>query len=341
MTTGLLEVNGTIDLNQFWPRGTSDADTTKILIEVGADAFRFRSSPTDPFQVTHVFDDAIVIGTTRKPVIDKQNRVVVRLQGIDATELHYRPQAALPTKKQTKTQHALYLQWNLEFRQYFAETATDELCHFLDGAHQNPLPCRVVTAVDTPNDVFDTYGRLVGDILVSIDGMNVDVNVNHWLVENGDAVPAFYTSMSEDEITTLIALYRQARSKKRGLWNKLFTREITPFNWKLVFRGKGVPIDGQADRGPAILPKLFRRQSTFQVNKRATMVKGSFVKYLQDRSDALHLTDEFLEQGAGAAPLHFLYEFVSDNWLKAGPEDLVFREKPSYLRKPNGQPVTW
>jgi endonuclease YncB( thermonuclease family) len=289
--------------------------------------------------VTHVFDDAVVIGATRKPAIDKHNRVVVRLQGIDATELHYRPQAALPKSEQTQTQRELYLQWNLEYRQYFAETAAVELRHFLDGAHQNPLPCQIATAVDTPNDVFDTYGRLVGDILVSINGVNVDIN--HWLVENGYAVPAFYTSMSEDEMTVLIALYRQARSNRRGLWKRIFTRDITPFKWDLVFRGKGAPIDAQADRGPAILPKLFRRQSTFQVNKRARMVKGSFVKYLQERSDALHLTAEFLEQGAGAAPLHFLHEFVSNNWLRAGPEDLVFREKPSRLRKPGGQPVVW
>jgi hypothetical protein len=35
MPQGLLKVAGSIDLNQFWPQGESDADTTKILVTVG------------------------------------------------------------------------------------------------------------------------------------------------------------------------------------------------------------------------------------------------------------------------------------------------------------------
>ena len=109
MATGLLEVTGTIDLDQFWPSGTSDADTTKLLVAVDQDAFRFRPAPSEPFKVTHVFDDAIVIGETRKPAIDSQHRVTIRLQGIDAPELHYTPQAVLSRKEQTDEQHQLYL----------------------------------------------------------------------------------------------------------------------------------------------------------------------------------------------------------------------------------------
>jgi endonuclease YncB( thermonuclease family) len=339
MANGLLEVTGTIDINQFWPKGTSDADTTKVLIAVSGDAFRFRPSPSDAFQVTHVFDDAIVIGSTRKPVLDKQNRIVVRWQGLDAMELHYCPKAALPKKDQTKTQHDLYLQWNLDYRQYFGETATVKLRQFLDKANQNPLPCTVRTGVDHPNDVFDTYGRLVGDIFITLNG--VEININHWLVENGYALPAFYTSMSEAEITDLHALCQQAQSNKRGLYNKIFTRDVIAFKWDLVFRPNGVPVDETGSPGQAIMPKLFRRQSAFQVNKRCKMVKGSFAKYLEGCKDALHLTDQFLQQGPGAAPLHYLSEFVINNWLKAKPEDLVFREKPSHLIKSSGQPVVW
>src|SRR5262245_6346608 len=123
MPTGLLEVTGTIDLNQFWPMGTSDADTTKILVQVGQDAFRFRAFPTAPWKVTHVFDDAIVVGQSEKPAIDTRGRVTVRLQGIDAPELHYRPLAALRRNDQTDEQHELYLKWNLEYRQRLGETA--------------------------------------------------------------------------------------------------------------------------------------------------------------------------------------------------------------------------
>ena len=77
MPAGLLEVTGTIDLGQFWPLGTSDADTTKVLVQVSKDAFRFRASPTAPWGVTHVFDDAIVVGQSEKPAIDAKGRVTV------------------------------------------------------------------------------------------------------------------------------------------------------------------------------------------------------------------------------------------------------------------------
>ncbi|HEX3851667.1 MAG TPA: hypothetical protein VHW01_11920 [Polyangiaceae bacterium] len=32
---------------------------------------------------------------------------------------------------------------------------------------KDTLKCRVVTEVEKPNDVFDTYGRFIGDIIVT------------------------------------------------------------------------------------------------------------------------------------------------------------------------------
>jgi endonuclease YncB( thermonuclease family) len=71
----------------------------------------------------------------------------------------------------------------------------------------------VFTHVDAPNEVFDTYGRLVGDIEVTVGGHKVDVN--HWLVEQGFAYPTFYSSMNADEIKAFLALAKTARTKKR------------------------------------------------------------------------------------------------------------------------------
>ena len=33
MPVGLLEVEGTIKVSQFWPEGRSDADTTKVVVK--------------------------------------------------------------------------------------------------------------------------------------------------------------------------------------------------------------------------------------------------------------------------------------------------------------------
>ena len=58
MATGLLEVSGTLGVNQFWPNGGSDGDTAKVV--VGAGAFRFRAKPNGKWKVTNAFDHAIV-----------------------------------------------------------------------------------------------------------------------------------------------------------------------------------------------------------------------------------------------------------------------------------------
>ena len=124
MPQGLLEVTGTIDLAQFWPAGQSDADTVKVLL-AGAGPFRFRAHPGAPFKVTHAFDGATVKGKATKPTIDTQNRITIRLQGIDAPELHYRPTApTLDGKKPTPSKRAAFNANNANFRQFFGETAT-------------------------------------------------------------------------------------------------------------------------------------------------------------------------------------------------------------------------
>ncbi len=51
---GLLRVKGAIDTGQFWPKGTSDADTAVIL--VGVDAFQFQATPGGAFRTTHAFE---------------------------------------------------------------------------------------------------------------------------------------------------------------------------------------------------------------------------------------------------------------------------------------------
>ena len=98
MPAGMLEVAGSIDVKQFWPDGRSDADTTKVLVNVGGGAIQFRKNAATPFQVTHVFENALVKGRTTKAPI-KNGQLTIRLQGIDATELHYQPSALSKTEK--------------------------------------------------------------------------------------------------------------------------------------------------------------------------------------------------------------------------------------------------
>src|SRR5262249_28461065 len=147
------------------------------------------------------------------PAIDSKDRVTIRLQGIDAPELHYEPTApVLHGVKPTPEQKAAFKAHNGNFRQFFGETAATHLHDFLGKAGASPVTCVVRTQVDEPNDVFDTYGRLVGDIFVTIGGK--EQNANKWLCDNGWAFPTFYASMTDQEITDLIALTEPARKAR-------------------------------------------------------------------------------------------------------------------------------
>lgn len=352
IATGKLVVTGTIDLAQFWPIGPSDADTTKIHLQVEAGAFIYQEHPGATPRQTEVFVAAKIKGASGsvKPAIDKNGKVTVRLQGIDAPELHYRPQSALkdpPTKPlpgvkyRTSAQKKVYLELNEDYRQPMGETATVALREHLKGLNADPLPCKVVSYVDMPNEVFDTYGRLVGEILIGSD----EENVNHWLIRNGWALPAFYSSMNNDEITSLISLAKEARKSHLGVW-RYYDAHMGSFTWKWIYRRPSnahpVTPEPSKDTGRVIVPKLFRRLSTWAVNRKTKMVPGSFQKYLAAQADDRAMrTSEYLTQGSAASTEYPLASFIEGGMLTVRPDELVIKEKKSTVIPAPGKKVAW
>ena len=334
---GLLTVKGTIELSQLWPQGKSDADTTKVLVNVTPDAFVYRPHPGGPTIKTHAFHDSVVIGLTRKSPIDKKGRITIRLQGIDAPELHYRPSPLRDKKGVAQSKLNKLKTLNKEYRQHFGETATVALGTLLQKTGQSPVPCEVTTLVDRPTDVFDTYGRFVGDIWVHIEQKRV--NVNHWLVEQGWAYPAFYNSMQKDEMLAFIAAAKKGRKPPR-VWRHL-QKSVGTLDSSLVYRNHGEP-DPVADKGPVLLPKLFRRLCTWSCYKKAGIETKTFIRYLteQKKPDICYLTKEFLETDAYSAMPHRLADFVTPGGkVLFSPDDLVFKEQASKLIGPDGKEV--
>jgi len=339
MSKGLLEVRGTVDRAQFWPKGGSDADTSKIVVGVTSTAFRFRKAGTSTFRVTHAFEDAVVVGRTRKDAISKKGEITIRLQGIDAPELHYPIKSELSDapkagqKKRTVKQKELFLANNDDARQPLAESATIALAKHL-GGEAGTVDCVVRSYVDAPNDAFDTYGRFVGDVFVE----NAQKSLNVWLLEQGWAVPAFYNSMDEEEITRLTNAGNAAWENDRGIWPYL-SQTLGTYRWKVYRKTGAKPKTFEQDAGDVLLPKLFRRQATWAVNKKATMVDGTFLAYLVAKNDLCTTAEDHLEQGPAAtfAPLS---DFIGTGGsIDVWPEELVFKESPSRLLR-DGVPVT-
>src|SRR6266850_4977737 len=139
---GLLRISGTIDLAQFWPKGKSDADTATVV--VNADGFEF-SSDGSPQALRHtpVFEGGQIAG---KNVIKNGRKVTIRIQGIDAPELHCPPGVRRPPgfpKNQTlKGNGGL-------FRQLQGETSTEGLSGEVTPKGQpTQVPCEVTTRIN-------------------------------------------------------------------------------------------------------------------------------------------------------------------------------------------------
>src|SRR5512145_628143 len=291
MAAGLLQVDGVIFLGQFWPKGRAQADATTIRVDVSNSTFRFQEHAGAAFRASHALDGSVVRGHYTRPCVDK-GTIAVRLQGIDAPELHYRPTGRGLERDRSPGQRARRLKGSLSFRQGLSHLAVAELARLLGGSGRaGALPCLVKSAVDSPSDAFDTYGRLVGDIFVHI--AERQVRVNDWLLERGWAFPAFYASMSAEEISRQIALADSAWRHRRGVWPFLsdFARPAD-FDWTMVYRNP-LPGAGTDAESPIVLPKLFRRLCAYSVHKKAGISTGSFDAYLRKQGDQCHLTEEF------------------------------------------------
>jgi endonuclease YncB( thermonuclease family) len=342
---GTLRIYGTIDIKQFWPKGSSDADTTKIKLVVNKNSFEYKADNEKKFSSTNAFNDAISKGQGSKSVIhsnkaDGSKTITIRLQGVDAPELHYRAAPLKNTSDISIEERTTFNSINKERRQHFGESATFALAN-----HLKPFANKagIVNAlfesnVETPSDVVDTYGRFIGNIKV---GKKDDINV--WLVENGWAMPTFYTSMTLEEIDVFNVAWKKGKAKLKGI-GKAITKDANGFDWKLQYRPPSEKIQFKIgeDAGKLLMPKIFRRQTSWLVSKKAGIVdsKVNFKSFLEKKPDQLVLLDDFKLNGIHSAIVYSLHDFVTTkNTITKQPEELVFKEKSSLLVDSKGKKI--
>lgn len=343
---GTLRIKGTIELTQFWPVGSSDADTTKMKLIVGEDSFQFKATGENDFKKTTVFQSAISKGQGVKPVINISKRdggqsIIIRLQGVDAPELHYK---AAPLKKIpeiTVSKRNKFNELNKERKQHFAESATVALAAHLNRfTSTESVEATFESEIDKPFEVVDTYGRFIGNIYI---GNANDNNLNTWLVENGWCTPAFYTSMLKEEIEVFLAAWLKGK-KLTGRTGKSIIKDATRFNWNLLYRQPGT-VENFAiseDKGKTIMPKIFRRQVAWMVAKKAGVItsRTSFKSQLQKSPDQLVLLSDFLINGITASKVYALHDFITtEGSILKKPEEIVFQEKPGTLVGPTGKKI--
>src|SRR5262245_30969330 len=315
MKTGTLTVMGTLELNQFWPhqgqsKFDSDADTIHVKI-TGPIEFRDASGV---IKQTSALDDAGFWRKTKvRRVIHADKTITVRLQGIDAPELHYQIRKPL-------------------HRQRMGQTCTVELRKMLSAQAVNGVvPCTAFTRVNKPNEVFDIYGRFVGDVVVTLKN-GKRRNLNQWLIGNGYAFPSFYDSMLEHEIRTLRTLATQPRKMGLNTW-RYYSNQMVALDRTLVHIKASTNYNSQTDRqSPVINPKLFRRLHTFEIDENHVFTTQGFHNFLEAKAkgsnDHCYETVKFLSGQKGQKQK--LSRFVQANGqVSFLPHELVFTERPT------------
>lgn len=158
-----------------------------------------------------VFDDAFVLDHGQQQQVLSGGKVRIRLEGIDAPELHY------PT-----TETGTLVGKNGQYRQARSQLPCTMLAERLGKTGK--LLARATTEVETPSDVFDVYGRMVAEVTANTAGPGT-LLINTFLLENGGALPAIYTSMDRRDAREYLKRAADARSNQRGIW-RWYTSEL-------------------------------------------------------------------------------------------------------------------
>lgn len=334
---GTLMIEGTVDLSQFWPIGESDADTTKVVLTVAPGAVQYQPANDLPRPTTQ-FDGACVKSFGQlKPVI-KDGKITVRLQGIDAPELHYQPQSM--KGKTYKGQPFGSLKGSglvKRYRQRQAETATVRLGHYLTTFGTSPLPCRFQTAVtdhEGPADAVDKYGRFVGNVLIN------DIDINLEILRQGLAIVALYNSMTPAEMEACLEAWAIGKTATEGVV-QYQTRTIGEFDPQLLYQSPASATLKPEKTAKFIHPKLYRRQCTWWAYRKLGTFKGGFDTYLSLFPDDIFFErSSMLDEGFLAAT-----PFQIEKMVKAGrkviydPDEVVFKEAGSQLFTAEGQMI--
>jgi endonuclease YncB( thermonuclease family) len=335
--TGEVKIEGKLFLNElFKSGGIIDADT--VHMDIAADSVSFRQNEEAEWQKNlRVLHDANYYDDKHqltKVIVDRGSfsYIKIRLQGIDAPELHYganNDNVQLNSEQQSKFNSAK----EINYRQKWGARATKELLDFLNQYYYEEnnkkfIKVYAFSKVDSPNNLFDKFGRAICDIVISKD----DININQWLVEKGWAFPDFYNSMSVPEINVLRNKDAIASNSHAGIRESYSKELIVPFDFNLTFDGTNTIIDIEQDRGNLNLPKFFRKQVNYEVLKKCGISTFNTLKdYIKFENTRCYKTKEVMENN-NQSKVYQLSDFINEEgYMDIDVGDLIYMESESQL----------
>lgn len=322
--------------------GGSDADTCKLTLN--SNAIKFQSSPDSSWQDDiNLFDNAFSYDEeTGKRIkiidtdFDNSKIIKIRLQGLDAPELHYRAIKGTTFLYDDKLSLFNSLKEAFDLRQAFGAKAANKLVGFLKvySANEKFINAYAVSSIDKPRQLIDKFGRAICDIYVYNEDENNGININQWLVREGWAFPDIYDSKSNDEVTTLRKLGNDAGNQKAGMRNFL-SNNLLDLDYNLTLEKENAKQIIDNENGKLNLPKFFRKQVDWKILGNSGSKVKNLKKFISDRKTTCYKVDEFLEK-RHEQKIYPLSDFITeDGVISVGPGDLVNIESESILEVPH------
>jgi endonuclease YncB( thermonuclease family) len=345
---GVVKITGVIRLDQFWPRGKSEAGGSVIKITVDKNSFAYSDNGTD-YSPIQVFREASVVYHRKtQKIIKRGNQLLVRFQGVDIPELNYKFLGSTPLKHPTRRgslnqyeyEQLIQINNDVGFRQPCAEYASQRLYEFLSReSHYGEVPCIFTATASSPSDVSDTYGRLTGEVEVPVKGK--PVNLNLWLLEKGLGFPLLSSDMSPEKVKLFIDAAEAGKSIKNSI-HPSYREFLGVFDhnrrYREPFTGANLGVDTAADKGHLVMPKLFRRWCTYNIYRQAGVQVGTFTNYLKTFDDRLVVTSDYLSN-PGNASVTSLDKALVNNRLTLKPAEMIFIKKPVVLKDTAGKDI--
>ena len=216
--------------------------------------------------------------------LTKIGSVQLRLEGIDALELHYAPTGGGPTSHQPRPLAD-------SARAFLTKTLRLDPVRYVPPKNLRVQPPAAHDGASgyILSRSLEVHGRPVSFVFSgeppAKDGQEIRLttallkkSLNYKSVQNGFAYPLFYDSLFRDLRETLAEAAQQARKNKRGLWAK--DGSLT-----------GVKASNQADleSKSVMFPKLFRRLTDYFAEGNRGL--GNFLAFLEAKREQVQDLD--------------------------------------------------
>ncbi|MES0041881.1 hypothetical protein [Mesorhizobium sp. M0091] len=362
---GIVDIQGKVDVFQYWPHGSSDVDTLKFIPDLASAQYVGDGASTNVgafFERGGTFqpDDNNPGEEKFKSILRKAGGVSlsVRLQGIDAPETHYSPNYR---EGMFDGDYAKWIAKHIarqkSYRQPYGKLCTDLFANGLRtqlgiGSFNSATPEVLVDAkvrilADGIDGAVDVFGRVLG--YVTLIGNGLEIVLNDHALTQGFAFCSFYGSMAIDEmkrLSDLFATHGEGGAQKSQLRSNV-SGQLRDFEYEL-WTTKSMRDTDRDDNGADSFrskcfdPKLFRRCIDWVGRKEALGESTALLDYMRSNDEDIVLLSDFVAaKGDWNKSRKFALGFLiaKDGAFSYKTGEVVFESRPVEIVNDQHQPL--